>query len=281
MLTRVGFSKRRENRPSDRCHLPTPRRYTPLTGVADARPSWSTGQRPAEEPWHRCAGRVRWRGRAVAAAGVGPRPVPRRAHAHALGAGPHPVRCHALAHAAGAGSRPVSRHVHGLARPSCLWPGERRPKCATDHRPRAGSRAPVAPGSLAPCRCHSPHPDLLASPLHRPSSASCRPSTDLSAACHREHGLPTATPLARPALTTHRKPTLLRDRGGALSGSQLATRCVLPVRAAASRALQMATVRAPSWTLQRVSPSVPMASIRLSSIEAWFRSDSGRSCVSR
>ena len=71
------------------------------------------------------------------------------------------------------------------------WPGRRRPVGAADHRPRAGSRQPAAPGCLAPRRCHSPHPYL--------SRASCPASADPPAACHRGHGLPPPTPPTRPA----------------------------------------------------------------------------------
>ena len=171
-----------------------------LTGVADARPSWSAGQRPAEEPWHRRDSRVRWRGRALAP-GVGPRPVPRRALAHALGAGPCPVRCRALARALALGAEPpsVRCRVHGVAWPRWLWPGVRRPECAADHRPLAGSCEPAAPGSLAPRPCHSPRSHLPTVPLHHPLRASCHPGADPPAACHRGHGLPTPTPFARPA----------------------------------------------------------------------------------
>ena len=169
-----------------------------LTGVADARSSWSAGQRPAEEPWHRRDSRVRWRGRALAP-GVGPRPVPRRALAHALGAGPCPVRCRALA--LGAEPPSVRCRVHGVARPRWLWPGVRRPECAADHRPLAGSREPAAPGSLAPRSCRSRRSHLSAIPLHHPSSASRHTGADPPAACHRGHGLPTPTLLARPAPT--------------------------------------------------------------------------------
>ena len=104
-----------------------------------------------------------------------------------------------------------------LARPRCPWPGERRPKCADNHRPPAGPREPAVPGSLAPRRCHSPHPHLSAIPPKRrekprcvlPSSpaaaiplrhllgASCHSGAAPPAACHRRHGLP--TPLTRAA----------------------------------------------------------------------------------
>ena len=107
-----------------------------------------------------------------------PMPMPK-----AQGAVPPSVRC----------------RVHGVARPRWLWPGVRRPECAADHRPLAGSREPAAPGSLAPRPCHSPRSHLPAIPLHHPSSASCHAGADPPAACHRGHGLPTATPFARPA----------------------------------------------------------------------------------
>ena len=151
--------------------------------------------------------RVRWRGRALAP-GVGPRPVPRRALAHALGAGPCPVRCRV--HALGAEPPSVRCRVHGVARPRWLWPGERRPEYAADHRPLAGSREPAAPGSLAPRPCHSPRSHLSAIPLHHPSSASRHTGADPPAACHRGHGLPTPTLLARPAPT--RTPTTYSRR---------------------------------------------------------------------
>ena len=119
------------------------------------------------------------------------------AHAHAQGAGPYPVQCRAAAE--GAGSRRPPRHVHGVARPHSPWPGERRPECAADHRPLAGSREPATPGSLAPRPCHSPRSHLPAIPLHYLSGACCHAGTDPPAACHRGHGLPTPTPLARSA----------------------------------------------------------------------------------
>ena len=86
-----------------------------------------------------------------------------------------------------------------FARPHSLWPGERRPECAADHRPLAGSREPATPGSLAPRPCHSPRSHLPAIPLHYLSGACCHAGTDPPAACHRGHGLPTPTPLARSA----------------------------------------------------------------------------------
>ena len=101
----------------------------------------------------------------------------------ALGAGPPSVRCRA----------------HGVARPRWLWPGVRRPECAADHRPLAGSREPAAPGSLAPRSCRPRRSHLPAIPLHHPSSASRHTGADPPAACHRGHGLPTPTPFARPA----------------------------------------------------------------------------------
>ena len=152
--------------------------------------------------------------------------TPRHAHAHA----------HAHADAAGAGSQPISRHaaaeVPDRNRPStaslaslghAFCGGERRPECADDHCPLAGLHEPAAPGSLAPRRCHFPHPYPLAIPpkhreqshcvlprsrrlailLRHPSSASCHPGTDPPAASHRGHGHP--LPLA-----ARRKPTLLR-----------------------------------------------------------------------
>ena len=50
-------------------------------------------------------------------------------------------------------------------RPRWLWPGVRRPECAADHRPLAGSREPAAPGSLAPA--FLPLPSL--SPIRNPT----------------------------------------------------------------------------------------------------------------
>ena len=114
-----------------------------LTGVADARPSWSAGQRPAEEPWHRRDSRVRWRGRALAP-GVGPRPVPRRALAHALGAGPCPVRCRALA--LGAGSHPVPRRAHAQG----AGPQPPLPLAPNHHRSGAASMASLGHAGCGP-----------------------------------------------------------------------------------------------------------------------------------
>ena len=94
----------------------------PLTGVADARLSWSAGQRPAGEPWHRRAGRVRWRGRAAVAQGTGPSPVQCRAHAQ--GAGSHPTRCRV--HAPPGHIRPRAASM---------------PKALGHNRPRAASMA--------------------------------------------------------------------------------------------------------------------------------------------
>ena len=112
---------------------------------------------------------------------------------------PCPVRCRALALALGAEPPSVRCRVHGVARPRWLWPGVRRPECAADHRPLAGSREPAAPGSLAPRSCRSRRSHLPAIPLHHPSSASRHTGADPPAACHRGHGLPTPTPFARPA----------------------------------------------------------------------------------
>ena len=145
------------------------------------------------------------------AQGVGSQPIPRRA----AGAGSRPILHRADAE--GVGPQPAPRRVHGVARPRCPWPGERRPKCADNHRPPAGPREPAVPGSLAPRRCHSPHPHLSAIPPKRrekprcvlPSSpaaaiplrhllgASCHSGAAPPAACHRRHGLP--TPLTRAA----------------------------------------------------------------------------------
>ena len=146
-----------------------------LTGVADARSSWSAGAAPGRGTLAP-TGQPRAVARPCPRPGVGPRPVPRRALAHALGAGPCPVRCRARARARalalGAEPPSVRCRVHGVARPRWLWPGVRRPECAADHRPLAGSREPAAPGSLAPRSCRSRRSHLSAIPLHHPSSAS-------------------------------------------------------------------------------------------------------------
>ena len=126
-----------------------------------------------------------------------PRATPMPAHAHAEGAEPRSVPRRADAHAERAGPR----------RP---WPSAGRPERAATHHPLAGLGAPAAPGSLAPRRCHSPHPPSL--PAHRSVSArrrrSCisRPAgTDPPTAHHRGRGLSPAPPLARP--TQGRPPT--------------------------------------------------------------------------
>ena len=137
-------------------------------------------------------GCVRWRGRAVA--GAGSYPTPRHAHAHA----------HAHVHAPGAGPRSVLRRAHAHAERAGsrgLWPSACRPARAAAHHPLAGRGAPAAPDSLAPRRCHSPHPPF--SPAHRSVSARRRSCLSRPAgaapptAHHRGHGLLPASPLAR------------------------------------------------------------------------------------
>ena len=158
-----------------------------LTGVADARPSWSAGQRPAEEPWHRRDSRVRWRGRALAP-GVGPRPVPRRALAHALGAGPCPVRCRALAlaplplapnhHRSGAASMASLGHAGcgpAFAGPSVPLTTAPWPARVSRLLQVVLPRVPAAPVALTYPQSHSTthqvHPAILAPTRPPPATA--------------------------------------------------------------------------------------------------------------
>ena len=82
-------------------------------------------------------------------------------------------RLSAALRAPGAGRTP--RH-HGQGA------GSASSACRTyRHRALAGRPAPAAPGSLAPCPCQSPHPDLSAHPpRHRPEPRQARPPSQPS-----------------------------------------------------------------------------------------------------
>ena len=137
------------------------------------------------------------------APGVGPRPVPRRALAHALGAGPCPVRCRALALALGAEPPSVRCRVHGVAWPRWLWPGVRRPECAADHRPLAGSCVSrLLQVVLAPRSCRSRRSHLSDNPT--PPPITCippywrRPARRLPPRARASHAHATRAPRPRP-----------------------------------------------------------------------------------
>ena len=128
---------RNAHRPPGRCLPPTPRQYVPVLGVADARPSWSTGHRPEGNRSHHRAGHLWWGGRTY---GAGPRPSPRH-RGEAAGSGPSERR------AASAGPRPVPRPAQNGAG-SCLT----ALRAVRHDRPRATPRAPgadVPPASTA------------------------------------------------------------------------------------------------------------------------------------
>ena len=144
------------------------------------------------------------------------------------GAAPMPkVSDHNRSHAA----PQVPDHDRSCTAPMPKALGHNRPHAASMASPGHAARGPesagpsvpittalpAVPGSLAPRRCHSPHPHLSAIPPKRrekprcvlPSSpaaaiplrhllgASCHSGAAPPAACHRRHGLP--TPLTRAA----------------------------------------------------------------------------------